>query len=623
MTAFALGGLAICGQVPERAAAQSSSSASSASSSPFSGIFGGPKAEAPVKLNFNIAGDTDLEKSLRGRSLMSGAIDEGRYTGQDLLAAARADYARFLAVLYGQGYYSGVINITLDGQEAAQIAALDAPQTVRQINVTVQTGPQFRFSRAAVGPLAPNTKLPSDFQTGKVAKSELVGDAARAGVKAWRENGNAKADIAGDNIVADHAARTLSAEVALAPGPVVTFGQLRMRGYDRMDPRRLAKIAGFPEGQRFDPEKLEDVRKRLRRTGVFSAITLEESEKLGPGNTMDVDLTVVEQKPRRIGAGFEISTNEGAALSAYWLHRNLLGGGERLRIEGKIANLGARDSGRDYSLNLRLERPATITADTTAYLDTGIQHTDDVDYKEDAAHFGLGLNRIWSDELSAQTEIQYRVSRVEDESGKTRFKVLSFPTSITWDKRDDPNNAKSGFWLSGGVIPFVGFADTGSGSQLTAEGRIYRSFGEDQRFTLAARARLGTVAGPTLAETPRDYLFYSGGGGTVRGQPYQSLGVRVLQGPDGPIKTGGMSIATVSTEARIQVREKIGTVLFVDAGRVWEDELWGGASGWQAGAGVGVRYDTPIGPLRLDLAGPVGGDTGKGLQLYLGLGQAF
>lgn len=111
----------------------------------------------------------------------------------------------------------------------------------------------------------------------------------------------------------------------------------------------------------------------------------------------------------------------------------------------------------------------------------------------------------------------------------------------------------------------------------------------------------------------------------MRGHSYESLGVEVIQGPDGAVRTGGMSIATLSAESRMQFREKLGFVLFADAGRVWEDSGFSGASGWQAGAGAGVRYQTPIGPLRFDLATPVGGGDGDdgGVQVYIGLGQAF
>ena len=113
-----------------------------------------------------------------------------------------------------------------------------------------------------------------------------------------------------------------------------------------------ATADGLPEGERFDPEEVEDVRKRLRRSGVFSAITLEEAETLNPDGSMDINLTVVEQKPRRIGAGFEISSTDGAMVSAYWMHRNLLGGGERLRIEGEVKDVGSDTSGKDERISI-------------------------------------------------------------------------------------------------------------------------------------------------------------------------------------------------------------------------------------------------------------------------------
>ena len=99
----------------------------------------------------------------------------------------------------------------------------------------------------------------------------------------------------------------------------------------------------------------------------------------------------------------------------------------------------------------------------------------------------------------------------------------------------------------------------------------------------------------------------------------------MIQGDDGPVKTGGMSVVNLTAEARIQIREKIGTAIFVDAGRVWTDSGFAGSAGWHAGAGAGIRYKTPIGPLRFDLAVPVGGgyDDDSGLQVYIGLGQAF
>ncbi|WP_299362341.1 autotransporter assembly complex family protein [uncultured Paracoccus sp.] len=596
-------------------------------SSPFSSLFGGrPGTNSPVDLQFRVAGDDGgLERAIRNTSLLTGALQEGRVTGQDILAAARADYARILGTLYDNGHYSVVIDIRLDGVEAATIAPLDAPAVVRQVVVNVDPGPAFRYSRAQIAPVAPQTDLPTDYAAGEVAETSTMRRAARAGVEGWRQQGHAKAEVAATAITADHPTATVDSRIALTPGPAVRFGTLTIAGNQRMDPRRLRKIAGFPSGEVFDPDELETVRRRLRRAGVFSAITLEEADFLGPDDTLDVNLTVVEQKPRRVGAGFEISSVDGARVSGYWMHRNLLGGGERLRVDAEVGDIGSGLSGRDSRVWVRVERPATPNADTTAYVEAGAERLREEDYDQDLGVLGLGFRYQPSERLTGDVALEYRRSRVTDPDDASDFAVVALPTEITWDRREPlETDAKRGFWLSGEVTPFAGADDeTGSGLRVLGEGRTYRSFGQDDRLTLAGRARAGSILGPEIVETPREYLFYSGGGGSVRGQPYQSLGVRAISSSEGPIKTGGMSVANATAELRYQVRERFGLAAFADAGRVWTDSGWDGDSDWHAGAGVGVRYNTPIGPLRFDVAGPVGGDTGEGVQVYLGLGQAF
>ncbi|MGR3248581.1 MAG: autotransporter assembly complex protein TamA [Paracoccus sp. (in: a-proteobacteria)] len=599
------------------------------SSSPFSGLFGGgSEAEGPVDLDVRVAGDEDrLARQIRQTSLITGALNEDRTTGQDILAAARGDYARILGLLYDNGYYDAVVNILLDGVEAAEIALLDAPEVIRQAVIVVEPGPAFEFSRAAIAPLAPGTDIPRDYDRGETAGTGTIRRAALAGVAGWRDFGHPKAEVGDQQIVADHDSDTVDSQIGLAPGPLATFGQLSVSGNQRLSERRLRKIAGYPEGTRFDPDDLETVRKRLRRSGVFSAITLEEAETLGPQNSLDVDLTVVEQKPRRVGAGFEFSNTDGILVSAYWMHRNLLGGGERLRIEGQVKDIGSETSDRDDEITIRLDRPATLTPDTTGYVETEAARMREEDYDEDRASIALGFSHIFRDEedelLTADISMQYQYSRVFDDERQTDFKVLALPIETIWDRRVERNNAKRGFYLSGDLTPFYGFENTGTGVQTLGEGRIFRSFGAEDRFTLAGRVRAGSIFGSDIEDTPRNYLFFSGGGGSVRGHPYQSLGVEVIDGPDGPIKTGGMSVANATAEFRFQVREKIGLAAFVDYGRVWAESGFEGDGGDQTGAGVGVRYDTPVGPLRFDVAAPVSGETGSGVQLYLGLGQAF
>src|SRR5690606_5369172 len=295
------------------------------------------------------------------------------------MAAARADYGRLLGALYGEARYSAVISIRADGREVADIAPLDDPQGIGTLEIVIEPGPAFTFARARMKPYAPGTDLPPEYRDRQVARSSAVKAAAEAGVAGWRNVGHAKARVAGQQIVADHASATLDSQILLEAGPLVRFGRLNMSGYDRLEPRRLAKIAGFPNGEVFDPDALDVMAERLRRTEIFRSVVLREAESLGPGDTLDVDLVVEELPLRRFGFGADVSSFAGASVSGYWLHRNLLGGGERLRIDGAIDGLGGQLDFIEYSLGARIERPATPSADTTTHIQAEFSRSSLVD----------------------------------------------------------------------------------------------------------------------------------------------------------------------------------------------------------------------------------------------------
>lgn len=561
-----------------------------------------------------------LRDALAAASLLREANKDKTSDSQDLIAAAQADYGRLLGVLYAEGHYSGVIHILIDGQEASDIAPLDVPAQIRSVRITVDPGPPFHFAAARMKPYARGTVLPPAYADGALARSSAIADAAQAGVEGWRQRGHAKARIGREDIVADHRAETITSWLHLDPGPRVRFGTLTIAGAQRMRPERIRAIAGFPEGQVFDPDKLDRVATRLRKTGVFQSVSLTEAERLGPGDTLDVALTLVEEKKRRFGIGAEVGTSDGLTLSGYWLHRNLLGGAERLRIDALVSGIAGRSGGPDYSLGARLDRPATFTPDTTAYIEAGLARESATDYTSDSLTMGLGLSHEVSRSLTVSAGFSLLASRVRYPGRDRDYRLAALPLGAVWDRRDKPQDAHKGHFLSAEIKPFVGFGGTGSGARIAGDARIYWSPGD--RVTLAGRAQIGSILGSSLLATPPDYLFFSGGAGTVRGQPYQSLGVQVLRGGL-PLKIGGLSFAGFSGEIRARVTDSIGVVGFYDAGYVSPFEFGTGGGTWQSGAGIGLRYDTGFGPIRLDIAAPVSGPTGKGVQVYVGIGQAF
>ncbi len=576
------------------------------------------------RLDFTVSTeDKALTKVVRASSLLLAEQADGTTDPQDLFAAARADYARILGALYAEGHYSAAISILIDGREAANIAPLNAPNRIGSITVTVDPGPVFAFSRATIAPLAPDTRLPQGFAPGQPAHSTMVTEAVDTATLAWREAGHAKVAPSAEDLIADHDRATLAAEIRLDPGPALRFGQLAVTGAEKMRENRIIKIAGLRYGEPFSQSELDRAAQRLRRTGVFRSVTLTEAEYPVSGDLLPISASVVEEKLHRYSVGAELASLDGLSLTGYWLHRNVNGGGERLKIDGAISNIGAGTSGIDYALGVTLERPATFSPDATATLSFDIGHLDEVDYYADYADLGLSLRYYFSDQLTARAGIGYEYSEGRDPGGKFRFRSLSVPLGVTWDRRDDTADARKGFYIDATLKPFWGLGTTGSGARLTFDGRAFRSFGQRDRVTLAGRVQAGAILGSDLLDTPRDDLFFSGGGGTVRGHPYRSLGVLVNRGFGPDFLIGGTYMLAMSAEVRTRVTEKIGVVGFVDAGRIGVDGFFDTSVDWQAGAGLGLRYETGFGPIRLDVAAPVHGETGNGVQFYIGLGQSF
>ncbi|WP_435256707.1 autotransporter assembly complex protein TamA [Thioclava sp. FR2] len=586
-----------------------------------------PNASAALDgVTFKVAGgDEDVTATLRGASLLL-ALESTE--ADDIFAAARGEYGRLIGALYAKGRYSPVISVKIDGREASSIAPLDAPSRVGKVEVSVEPGPVFRFSKTRIDPLARGTDLPSDFKPGEVAESDVVRQAVDAAVEGWRDKGYAKAEVANQSVVADHRASQLAVDVGLAPGPRLRFGAVAIEGNERTRTNRVRKIAGLPEGERFSPAEIERAANRLRRTGTFSSVSIAEDENVTPPDLLGTTISVVEEKPRRLSFGAELSSLDGLNLKASWMHRNMFRGAEKLVIDAEIAQIAAQNTGVDYRLGLSLERPATLTPDTTLRFSVEYAHLDEGFFTADGVETSIGFSHVFSDELTGRIDIGYEhidgefFARDRSRIGSFLYRTLTLPVGVTWDKRDSKTDAKKGFYIDAEVKPFLGFGTTGSGLRAYGDLRTYYGVGEEDKLVFAGRVQAGAVFGSTLLNTPRDDLFLSGGGGTVRGQPYQSLGITVPAGASS-YTIGGNRFLAGSLEARMKVTENIGVVGFVDAGRVDQDAFFGANGDWHAGAGFGLRYDTGIGPIRLDVAAPVSGKTGKGVQIYVGLGQAF
>ncbi|MFQ6549613.1 autotransporter assembly complex protein TamA [Aestuariibius sp. 2305UL40-4] len=563
----------------------------------------------------------DLKNLLKANSLLFGLEDTDQRNPQDYVAAANADYARMVETLYQEGYFGGTVRIEIDGREAETIPPLQPPASIRSVIIRVDPGPRFTFGRTRIAPLPRRTEIPEAFATGLPAETDAIRQSVRTGITAWREDGHAKAAIAEESVIARHDQSRLDVNVRLDPGPRLTFGRLIIEGNQNVRTERVRAIAGLPEGEVFSQSELDRAEERLRRTGTFSSAALIEADQIAPGGSLPITAQIAERLPRRFGFGAEVSSDQGVSLSAFWLHRNLLGGAERLRVEGEISGLGGTTGGQDYVLTTTFNRPATFSSDTDLYALASIEERDEPEFFSRQVRGEIGLTRYVNDRVTVSAGVGFRIGETEDDLGERDYTYITFPVSGEWDRRDNVLNPTEGFYLEADAIPFLAVSDTDSGGRVDLDARYYLRPLATDRVVLAFRGQLGSLLGPPADEAPADFLYFSGGGGTVRGQEFQSLGVEV----DGDT-TGGRSFLGASAEARVGVTDRISVVGFYDYGFIGPDSFYSDEGDDHAGAGLGIRYDTGIGPIRLDVGTPVSGgddDDSPSIQVYIGIGQAF
>jgi translocation and assembly module TamA len=600
----------------------------------------------PYDVTFTVTSDDDdVEDALKGASNLWGDREEPASGASGLLAKARGDYRRLLGTMYAQGRYGPTISILVNGREAADLPPDTELPDPASVAVTVNPGPVFNFGRADIVNQAPaptdrrdRVELPSDngFVPGEVAKSGVILQAENLAKEAWRQQGHPKAAIAERRVEAAHDSDTLDATLVVEPGRRAVYGTTTVQGTSRMDPDYVAYMTDLPRGEEFDPDDINRANDRLGRLEVFRSQRIEEGETIAANGELPMAVIVQERPLRRFGLGASYSTLDGAGVEGYWLHRNLFGRAERLRFDAKVAGIGADvvDRSSDepqssrfdplaftYRVGATFTKPGVFTPDTDFIVSLfGDREVLDA-YTRTAVTAQVGFNHIFSEELSGSLFLSGGPSRFYDDLGQRDFTTVGLPGTLTFDNRDNKVDATEGFFVEAMLEPFFEFNYGNAVARGTVEGRTYYGFGEDDRLVAAARLKIGSLVGAPIEETAPDRLFFAGGGGSVRGYEYRSIGV---ESDDDDGITGGRSLIEGSVELRAKITDTIGLVGFVDAGYVGEKSIPDFGEELKVGAGVGLRYLTGLGPIRGDVAIPLNpGRDDPDFAFYIGIGQAF
>jgi translocation and assembly module TamA len=354
------------------------------------------------------------------------------------------------------------------------------------------------------------------------------------------------------------------------------------------------------------------------------------ADAVAPDGSLPVRVTVAERPPRFVGFGVVYSTTDGLAVNGYWGHRNLFGQAERLRLEASAGGIEIGDFGDDfvdeidYRVRLTFLKPDFLTTDQDLRVELQALAERPEAFEREAVEGTIAIDRRLNDEITLGAGVTAVVERVRenDEAESETFTFIGLPLTAAFDNTDDALDPTEGVRLRLATTPFPEFL--GSSQDLLVnriDASAYADFGTDGRFVLAGRTALGSLlGGDDTLDVPASRRFYAGGGGSVRGYAFQTIGPQDELGD--PI--GGRSLFEASLELRYRITDTIGIVPFVDAGAVYDSEFPDFSEDLQIGAGLGGRYYTGFGPLRLDVALPLNKrEEDDAFAVYVSLGQAF
>jgi translocation and assembly module TamA len=570
--------------------------------------------------------DGDLRSELEAASQLVQGADRPVSGSIGLIQRANGDFEQLIAALYENARYAGEVRILLDGRRLADLppdAKLGGSGPV-PVRILVDPGKQFRFGDVSVRDADGRvySAVEQGLAPGQLAKSTVILDAEQALVLELERDGHPFAKVSGRDVVADHARGLLEVSLELDAGPVAPFGQTAVDGAESVDSQFIARMAGIRQGEQYDPEELAAAEKRLRALEVFSSVNVRGSESLSGDGSVPVEVTVSERKHRYLGVGATYSSTDGGGLEAYWGHRNLFGRAEKLRIEGSVSSLGKTGQVKDMTWRgaALFEKPGVLGPASKFVSRLELEQENPDAYRRFSVEAAAGITYELTAQQTVSAGVNVEYARLTDSFNVDLETItVALPLEYVRDTRDSKLNPTSGTRLSLLVEPTYEINGGATFVKLRAEASAYRALDADKRFVLAGRVAAGTIYGASLASVPANRRFYAGGGGSVRGYGYQDIGPVNAAGQP----TGGRSLIETSAEIRIGVTDTIGLVPFVDAGLVSASETFSGAK-FKAGAGIGVRYSTPFGPLRVDVAVPLNKDaTDPDYGIYAGIGQAF
>jgi translocation and assembly module TamA len=528
---------------------------------------------------------------------------------------ADGDIPQLIHGLRTFGYYNGKVDIQVD-----------TTQTPAHVIVAIDTGPIYPLAQFQLL-TDPSATEACDLDMAAIDLKEIgitlhspalpstIMNAETSLLRLLMQRGYPLANITKRDVVADQAEKALSVTLYVDSGPHAYFGPLSITGCTSVDLSLIRDKITWATGDSYDLLLVEQTQAALEECGLFSSVTITHAEECDELGLLPIDICVLESYHRTIGFGASYTTQLGLGITAEWEHRNWHSLGQKIALQTQLWQ--RLQAGRFLYLI-----PDFYCRGQNLIWLTEAEHVTTRGFTEAFISFSGILNR----RINETTEISYGAALKELHSANSdnnrTFLLLKTPLQLKWNIANDLLNPTSGGILNLKLIPTAQFLSPQISYMIaTLIGSTYLPLNSDSSFVLATKLSLGSIIGASRISIPPPERFYAGSENTLRG--YNYLTVSPLNKDNKPI--GGRSLLIYTFEPRWRIDEEFGLVAFYEVGNVYNDPTPQLALKQLQSIGVGLRYHTAIGPLRLDVAVPLNRRRGidSSFQLYFSIGQAF
>ena len=591
----------------------------------------------PVRYTLVVEGLEEIGLEGRFRDLSALEDSDGEATnGAQISARAKEDELLAVRLLRSEGYY-----------DATALSSIEQLPEAGQMRVVLSAVPGPRYLLGSITIDGPQTEPPNLARDALPLKSEdpivaINVEAAEANVRLrLPQQGYPFAEVGLRDILLDPETRHGDYTLPVDPGNRSRFAGFTTEGDLAFGARHVGVLSRFKRGDLYDSRKVDDLREAMIATNLFTTVSAEPvatGEKAEDGTEYVNILVRQDAGPARSLAGTAgYSTGEGFRAEATWEHRNLF------PPEGGLM-VNAIAGTQEQALRVRLRRNNWMKRDRSIFVQAEAGRRDLPAFKGYTVRLQGQIARestpIWQKvwtyavgaELIATNEAQTGFPKL---SIADAFFLAGVSGQVGYDRSNSLLDPTRGFRLKALVNPETSLREPGQPYiRNIIDGSVYYPAAEN--IVVAGRARLGSIYGAELAELAPSRRLYAGGGGSVRGFGFQELGPRIeVANPDFDptdpdekddptlfVPTGGRSMVEFAVEARYRFGN-YGVVGFVDAGQVYESRT-PRLNDMRFGVGVGGRLYTNFGPMRADIAVPLGRRRGESkFAIYVSIGQAF